>query len=71
VEDLCKKTNSFIFNQTIKEQLVDIFNHLLLDESKQIEMSKHSIEIIKEYSIPKLSEKQINIFNEIIEKHKN
>jgi len=55
----------------MKEQLVDIFNHLLLDESKQIEMSKHSIEIIKEYSIPKLSEKQINIFNEIIEKHKN
>jgi glycosyltransferase involved in cell wall biosynthesis len=71
VEDLCKTTNSFIFNPTIKEQLVDIFNLLLMDESKQIEMSKHSIEIIKEYSIPKLSEKQINIFNEIIEKHKN
>jgi 1,2-diacylglycerol 3-alpha-glucosyltransferase len=70
VEDLCKKTNSFVFNPTFKEQLVDIFNLLLLDESKQIEMSKHSIEIIKEYSIPKLSEKQINIFNEIIEKHK-
>jgi glycosyltransferase involved in cell wall biosynthesis len=71
VEDLCKTTNSFIFNPTIKEQLVDIFNHLLMDESKQIKMSKHSIEIIKDYSIPNLSEKQINIFNEIIEKHKN
>ena len=71
VEDLCKSTNSFIFNPTIKEELVDIFNHLLMDESKQIDMSKHSIEIIKEYSIPRLSEKQINIFNEIIEKHKN
>jgi glycosyltransferase involved in cell wall biosynthesis len=71
VEDLCKTTNSFVINPTMKEQLVDIFNHLLMDESKQIEMSKHSIEIIKEYSIPKLSEKQINIFNEIIEKHKN
>ena len=71
VEDLCKTTNSFIFNPTIKEQLVDIFNHLLMDESKQINMSKHSIEIIKDYSIPNLSEKQINIFNEIIEKHRN
>jgi hypothetical protein len=29
------------------------------------------MEIIKEYSIPKLSEKQVNILNEIIEKHKN
>ena len=71
VEDLCKTTNSFVFNPTNKEQLVDIFNHLLLDESKQIEMSKHSIEIIKEYSFPKLSEKQVNILNEIIEQHKN
>ena len=71
MEDLCKSTNSFIFNPTIKEQLVDIFNHLLMDVSKQIDMSKHSTEIIKEYSIPILSEKQINIFNGIIEKHKN
>ena len=66
VDDLCNENNSRKFNPHKQQELIAIFNDLLLNDSKLEKMGEESLKIIQINSPQKLIEKQVAFFNSIL-----